>query len=106
MSWWIIGLALWLCPALLVGMALLVVARRSPSTPTQASMGFWRDAQAEVWTMADAEAAAHSAPGAALAFFERDLRWPTLELEPQAVSVSGLRPLLPPLPPAPAPSGP
>jgi hypothetical protein len=105
MSWWIIGLGVWLSPALLVGAALLVVARRPPSTATPGSMGFWWDAQARVWNPADAQAIAHSATEAAVDLFEADVRWPTSEIDAEEATMGRFRPLLPPAPPAPAPCG-
>jgi hypothetical protein len=102
MFWWIIGLVVWLCPALIVGMAVLIIVRRAPETRTQEAMGFWWDAQAKVWNPGDIKDAAHPAAGAVAELFDEDVRWPILETDALRASMDRFQPLLPGLPPAPA----
>jgi hypothetical protein len=105
MSWWIIGLALWLCPALVVGVALLRTARRRQSARKEETVGFWWDAQGKLWNPADTEAAAHSLVGPVLERLDEQVSWPTPEVNAPAASASPFRPLLPSLLPTSVPAG-
>jgi hypothetical protein len=106
MSWWTIGLALWLCPALVIGIALRIAVRRAPQWRSGETIGFWRDAEGTVWYPFEVKADLF-APGVKeiTELLAPNAHEPTLEIEAQETSIDVFRPRPPPLPPAAAPSG-
>jgi hypothetical protein len=104
MLWWIIGVAVWVCPAVVVGTALHIAARRRARE--EQALGFWWDAQAtvKVWHVAEAAGTPHRAAGA-VADVSKTGGGPDPAASAKG-AMGAFRSLLPPTPPAATPTAP